>query len=398
MTSHILQPGQTLGIIGGGQLGRMLAREARRSGYRVVVFTDEYPPSPAGQFADREINAPYFDPEATAQFIREVDVVTMEFENIPGAFLEAVEQRRPIFPSRHALETTQNREKEKNFLKAHGLAHAAFRVVHGPDTLRGALTEIGVPCVLKTAAFGYDGKGQIRLDGGENVEEIWHNFGAPRGVVEQWVDFAMEISVVGARDQRGAYAAFPPCENIHRHHILDTTIAPARLAPERAAEAIHLARSVADALDYVGTLAVEMFVTQDGQLLVNEIAPRPHNSGHHTIDACDCSQFEQQLRAVAGLDLGSTRQHAPAVMKNLLGDVWFGETTPPDWSPVLRHPRAKLHLYGKRRALTKRKMGHFTVLGDTVEEALRDAGEIKNALDAAAKAWRENAPPEPVKA
>jgi 5-(carboxyamino)imidazole ribonucleotide synthase len=384
----LLQPGQTLGIIGGGQLGRMLTREACRSGYRVVVFTDEYPPSPAGQLADREINAPYYDPEATAAFIREVDVVTMEFENIPGAFLQAVEQRRPIFPSRFALETTQNREKEKSFLKKNGIAHAAFRVVDSAPSLRQAVEEIGVPCVLKTAAFGYDGKGQVKLQGGEDLERVWSEFGAPRGVLEKWVDFALEISVVGVRDQRGNYAAFPPGENIHRHHILDTTIAPARITPALADQATLLASRVAEALDYVGTLGVEMFVTADGALLVNEIAPRPHNSGHHTIDACDCNQFEQQLRAVAGLELGSTRQHTPAVMINLLGDVWWGELTPPDWTPVLSHPRAKLHLYGKRRALPRRKMGHFTVLGDSVEQALADARSIKATLDEAASQHR----------
>ncbi len=386
----MLNPGQTLGIIGGGQLGRMLTREARRNGYRVVIFTDEYPPSPAGQLADVEINAPYYDTEATANFIAQVDVVTMEFENIPGPFLLAVEQRKEIYPSRVALETTQNREREKGFLKQHGLAHAEFRVVDSAESLATAVGEIGTPCVLKTAAFGYDGKGQVKLNGGENLEEIWGAFGAPRGVLEQWVEFVMEISVIGVRDQKGNFAAFPPGENIHKHHILDTTIAPARISAELQAEAIALAGRVAAALDYVGTLGVELFVTKEDKLIVNEIAPRPHNSGHHTIEACDCNQFEQQLRAVSGLEVGSTRQHTSAVMVNLLGDVWYGETTAPDWSPVLNHPRAKLHLYGKRRALPKRKMGHFTVLGDTVEQALAVARAIKQELDQrAAKARAE---------
>ena len=376
----MLKPGQTLGVIGGGQLGRMLTREAKRCGYRVVIFTDEPPQSPAGQLADHEINAPYFDPEATAQFIEEVDVVTMEFENIPGALLEAVEQRRPVFPPRLALETTQHREREKNFLKQHALAHAEFRVVDSPASLAQAMRELGTPSVLKTAAFGYDGKGQIKLAAGDDPEHVWSSFGAARGVVEKWVDFAMEISVIGARDQRGNFAAYPPGENIHRNHILDFTIAPARITPDLADAAVALAKRVADALLYVGTLGVELFVTKDGQLLVNEIAPRPHNSGHHTIDACDCNQFEQQLRAVAGLELGSTHQHTPVVMVNLLGEVWPAETTAPDWSPILQHPRAKLHLYGKRRALPKRKMGHFTVLGDTVEQALEDARKIQATL------------------
>ena len=376
----MLNPGQTLGVIGGGQLGRMLTREAKRCGYRVIIFTDEPPQSPAGQLADHEINAPYFDPEATAQFIEEVDVVTMEFENIPGALLEAVEQRRPVFPPRLALETTQHREREKNFLKQHGLAHAEFRVVDSPASLAQAMRELGTPSVLKTAAFGYDGKGQIKLAAGDDPEHVWSSFGAARGVVEKWVDFAMEISVIGARDQRGNFAAYPPGENIHRNHILDFTIAPARITPALADAAVALAKRVADALLYVGTLGVELFVTKDGELLVNEIAPRPHNSGHHTIDACDCNQFEQQLRAVAGLELGSTHQHTPVVMVNLLGEVWPAETTAPDWSPILQHPRAKLHLYGKRRALPKRKMGHFTVLGDTLEQALEDARKIQATL------------------
>jgi 5-(carboxyamino)imidazole ribonucleotide synthase len=386
-TPILLNPGGTLGVIGGGQLGRMLTREARRSGYKVVIFTDEYPSCPAGQLADVEINAPYYDPEATAQFIRSVDTVTMEFENIPSEFLETVEQRLPVFPKRAALETTQNREREKNFLKKHGIAHAPFRVVDSGASLAAALEEIGFPCVLKTAAFGYDGKGQVKLKGGEDPQTIWAAFGAPRGVLEKWITFTKEISVIGARDQQGNFAAYPAGENEHVNHILDTTIAPARISPTLAQKATVLAKHVAEALDYVGTLGVEMFVIEDEELVVNEIAPRPHNSGHHTIDACDCSQFEQQLRCVTGLAVGSTRQHTPAVMINLLGDVWFGETESPDWSPVLNHPRAKLHLYGKRRALLKRKMGHFTVLGDTVEQALADARAIKAQLDAnAAKA------------
>ncbi len=384
-------PGETIGMIGGGQLGRMFAREARRSGYKVTVFTDEYPPSPAGQVADREINAPYYDPEATAQFIEECKVVTMEFENIPTAFLEAVEQRRPLFPSRRALEITQNREKEKTFLKEHGIAHAPFQVVDSAENLKMATQTLGFPCVLKTAAFGYDGKGQVKLTGAEDLEAIWQSFGSPRGVVEKWIPFLMEISVISARDQHGGFAAYPPGENLHVNHILDTTLAPARISPELADKASDLARQVAEALDYVGTLGVELFVCEGGKLMVNEMAPRPHNSGHHTLDACDTSQFEQQLRCVTGQTVGSTRQHTPAVMINLLGDVWFGERESPDWSPVLRHPRVKLHLYGKRRALPKRKMGHFTVLGDTVEQALSDARAIKAELDANAAAARKTA-------
>lgn len=374
-------PGSSLGIVGGGQLGRMLAREARRKGYRVVVFTDEYPPSPAGQLATREINAAYYDPEALSSFVRDVDVVTMEFENIPGPFLAALEQRRPVFPSRHAIEITQNREREKNFLRQQGLPCAEFRIAEDSTSLAAAIAELGTPCVLKTAAFGYDGKGQLKLnDPRADWPATWSSFGAARGVVEAWVPFECEISVVAARGQDGSFVPFACVENQHTDHILDVTIAPARVAPTVAEEATRLARAVAEALEYVGVLAVEMFVLPNGRVLVNEIAPRPHNSGHYTIDACVTNQFEQHLRAVTGLPLGDPTQHTPAVMVNLLGDLWPGETESPDWTPILRHPRAKLHLYGKRRALPKRKMGHFTILGNTSNQALVDALAIKSEL------------------
>ncbi len=374
-------PGSSLGIVGGGQLGRMLAREALRKGYRVVVFTDEYPPSPAGQLSTREINAAYYDPEALSDFVREVDVVTVEFENIPGPFLAALEQRRPVFPGREALEITQNREREKNFLRQKALPCTAFRVVDSAGSLARAVDELGMPCVLKTAAFGYDGKGQMKLtDPHADWASVWAAFGAARGVLESWVEFACEVSVVAARGQDGDFVPFACVENQHANHILDVTIAPARVAPAVAEEAARLARAVAEGLGYVGVLAVEMFVLPDGRVMVNEIAPRPHNSGHYTIDACVTNQFEQQLRAVTGLPLGDPTQHTSAVMVNLLGDLWPGETESPDWTPVLRHPRAKLHLYGKRRALPKRKMGHFTVLGDTANQALLQALAIKSEL------------------
>ncbi|HEX2751418.1 MAG TPA: 5-(carboxyamino)imidazole ribonucleotide synthase [Verrucomicrobiales bacterium] len=380
MRPGILQPGQTLGIIGGGQLGRMTAREARRSGYRTIVFTDEPNGSPAGQIADREINASYFDEEARDSFVKEADVVTMEFENIPGPFLKAIEPLVPVHPGRSALEICQNREREKKFLKTNGIPHAEFRVVKNAADLQAAVQSLGTPCVLKTADFGYDGKGQRKLTGGEDFEAVWKELGAPRGVVEQWVDFVMEISVVCARARDGAFVHFPACENIHAHHILDITIAPARIDPSLAAAAAELASAIASALQYTGTLAVEMFVTRQGGLLVNEMAPRPHNSGHHTIDACVTNQFQQQLRTVAGLPPGDPRQHTPAVMVNLLGDLWPAPDEHPDWSPVLLHPRAFLHLYGKRLAKPRRKMGHFTVLGETVDEALAQARELRRAL------------------
>lgn len=376
----MLQPGQNLGIIGGGQLGRMLAREARVGGFKVVVFTDEYPPSPAGQLADREINAPYFDPEAVSDFVSAVDVVTLEFENIPGEFIEAVEQRRPVFPPRSALHLCQNREREKAFLRNEEIPHAHFRVVDDPVSLQGAVDDLGGKCMLKTASFGYDGKGQVRLDGSEDMDAVWQAFGAPRGVVEKLINFRCELSVVAARGQDGRFVHFPVCENIHRNQILDITIAPARISREIAAKAAEVAEQVAEALNYVGTLAVELFLTEEDEILVNEIAPRPHNSGHHTIDACVTNQFEQQLRAVAGIPLGDTKQHTPAVMVNILGDLWPEGGGDPDWSPILSPPTAKLHLYGKRTAKPGRKMGHFTVLGETPDAALAEALELRSAL------------------
>ena len=249
----MLQPGQTLGIIGGGQLGRMLTREARRGGFEVVVFTNEYPPSPAGQLADCEINAPYYDPEATSDFISMVDVVTMEFENIPAEFVEAVEQRVQVFPKMNALYICQNREREIGFLREHNIPHAPFHVVTDSASLKAAVEDIGSACMLKTAAFGYDGKGQIRLKGDENMEEVWEKFGAPRGVLEKLIEFQCELSVVGVRDQEENFASFPVCENVHRNQILDYTIAPARVAEEVTAKAGEVAKLVAESLDYVGT-------------------------------------------------------------------------------------------------------------------------------------------------
>lgn len=376
----ILLPGRTLGILGGGQLGRMTAREAKRAGYRVAIYTNEPHGSPAGQLADLEVNAAYFDDEAREQFLREVDVITMEFENLPGDLLAYFDAYKPVRPGRQALETCQNREREKLFLRRIGVPHAEFRVVKNAGELAAAIRELGVPCVLKTADFGYDGKGQQKLTGGEDPAGVWTNLKAPRGVLEQWVTFEKEISVVAARGLDGSFAAFPPCENEHFQHILDITMAPARIAPETAAAATALTEKIAAALEYTGTLAVEFFLTGEGKLVVNEIAPRPHNSGHHTLDACCTNQFEQQLRAVSGLPLADPRQHSPAVMVNLLGDLWPAPEQAPDWTPVLSHPRARLHLYGKRRAVPGRKMGHFTVLGDTIGEALADARRLQAAL------------------
>lgn len=373
-------PPSTLGILGGGQLGRMLALEARRAGHRVAIFTDEAYGCPAGQFADNEINAAYDDSTALTRFLQQVDVVTAEFENIPADCLEAVEAFKPLRPGFQALVTTQHREREKNFLRDQGIACAPFRVVDDLKSLEAAVAELGRPCVIKTAAFGYDGKGQAKVTAETDLGEAWQGFAGARAVVEQWIPFVCEVSVVGARGLTGETAVHGCVENQHTHHILDVTISPARVGAEIMKQALDLWEAVAVGLNYVGTMAVEMFVTTDGKVIVNEIAPRPHNSGHHTIDACRTNQFQQQLRAVCGMPLGDASQHTPAVMVNLLGDIWPSPLKHPDWSPVLNHPRAKLHLYGKREARPRRKMGHFTVLGDTVDQALEDALKIRAAL------------------
>lgn len=370
-------PPSTIGILGGGQLGRMLAMEARRSGYRVAIFTDEPPGCPAGQFADIEINASYDDRAALERFLSQVDVVTAEFENIPDACLQAVEAVKPLRPGRKAIYTTQHREREKLFLRENGIACAEFRIVETLAQLEAAVGELGRPCVIKTAAFGYDGKGQAKVNADTDLATAWQPFEGHHAVVEQWVPFVCEVSVVGARSVDGRMAVHGVVENQHAHHILDVSLAPARVSPEVVDQALELWEAVAVGLEYVGTMAVELFVTADGRVLVNEVAPRPHNSGHYTIDACVTNQFQQQMRAICGLSLGDPTQHTPAVMANLLGDVWPSELVHPDWSPVLNHPRAKLHLYGKASARAKRKMGHYTVLGDSLEEALEAVEQIR---------------------
>jgi len=369
-------PGATVGILGGGQLGRMFGIAARRMGYRVHAF-EPHPDSPAGQISDVEVNAGYDDRAALERFASEVDVVSFEFENIPLAAIEAVARVCPVRPRGEVLHICQNREREKCFLHDHGFPHAPFAVVDSAQDLARALAEIGTPAVLKTADFGYDGKGQIRITDAGAPAAIWEKFGAPRGVLEGWISFQAELSVVVARSLSGDIVTFPPSENIHQHHILDLSIVPARFPEETIAEARRLACEIALALDVVGLLAVEFFLAADGSLLVNELAPRPHNSGHYTFDACVTSQFEQQLRAVCGLPLGSAELLSPVVMWNILGHLWRdGE---PDWNVILSEPRAKLHLYGKAEARPGRKMGHVCVLAP-VEEALAIIKTFKEKL------------------
>jgi 5-(carboxyamino)imidazole ribonucleotide synthase len=350
-----LAPGAVIGILGGGQLGRMTALAAARLGYRTHVFAPE-PDGPAAQVTSLATSASYDDATALARFARSVDVVTIEFENLPLEPLAALARATPMRPSPEVLAICQDRVREKAFLEGIGVPTARNWTVRDARELGRALGEHGGRGVLKTARLGYDGKGQLPLEAGVDAAAAWAGFGAEVGVLEAWVDFATEISVITARAEDGAQVSYPPVENQHRHHILARTIAPAALAPELAAEATALAQRIAAALEVVGLLAVEMFVTRDGRLLVNELAPRPHNSGHWTIDACAVSQFEQLVRAVCGLPLGAPAPFADAVMDNLLGSAVDA------WPDLLAEPGAHVHLYGKREILPGRKLGHVTRL------------------------------------
>lgn len=364
-------------MLGGGQLGRMLAIAARRMGYRVHAF-EPTPDSPAGQICDVEVNAPYDSFQDLEAFARGVDVVSFEFENIPLTAIERVAAIRPVRPRAEVLHICQNREREKLFLQRNGFPVAPFQVVDSAESFEKSVKAIGVPSVLKTADFGYDGKGQIKLTGGEDPHEVWSRFGAQRGVLEKWIPFAAELSVVCARGIDGTIVPFPVAENQHVRHILDLSIVPGRFPLPVQEAAVSLASQITGALDVVGLLAVEMFLTADSGLLVNELAPRPHNSGHFTFDACKTSQFEQQLRAVCGLPLGSPDLLTPVVMWNLLGDLWHSGT--PDWTAILSKPNAKLHLYGKSEARPGRKMGHVCVMADSVEDALGSVSDLRKTL------------------
>jgi 5-(carboxyamino)imidazole ribonucleotide synthase len=371
-----IAPGATIGVLGGGQLGRMFGIAARRLGYRVHTY-EASPDSPAGQISDREFTGSYTDEAKIAEFVDSVDVITFEFENIPAAVLDWIANKKPIHPRSEVLHICQNRQREKAFLRANGYPITPFRVVGNEDELKIALAEVGYPAVLKTADFGYDGKGQQKI--GMAADADFTPYLGGKAVLEGWVNFQCEISVIAARGADGAVCTFPPAENVHSYHILDYSIIPGRVPDRIQRAASEMARSIATDLDVVGLLAVEFFVTPDGGLLVNELAPRPHNSGHYTFDACITSQFEQQLRAVCGHPFGSPELLVPTVMVNLLGDLWT-EGRPPDWSPILAQPRTKLHLYGKLEGRPGRKMGHYCVLGPTLEEALEIAMNIKSEI------------------
>ena len=380
MTKPIL-PGAAIGVLGSGQLGRMFAIAARRMGYRVHTFSPDQD-TPTGQVADVEVTASYDDLDAVSDFARHVSVVTFEFENVPAPTAEAAARCAPVRPSGSVLHTTQQRIREKSFLTNAGLPTTPYREVRTLGDLDRAIAELGHPAVLKTAEFGYDGKGQFRIgsmDGGpDRTIEAWDAIGKQEAVLEAFIDFDCEISVVAARGEDGQFVHYGAIENQHSRHILDVSVAPARVSPKIAREAVELARCVLEKLQVVGVLCVEFFVTRDGALLINELAPRPHNSGHLTVDACVTSQFEQQLRAVCGLPLGSTEMHRPAAMANLLGDLWAqGE---PDWRAACAFPGMKLHLYGKLEPRPGRKMGHLTALNHDPEEAYRTVLEARKSL------------------
>jgi 5-(carboxyamino)imidazole ribonucleotide synthase len=365
--SHVtISPGGTIGILGSGQLGRMLALAARRMGYRVHVLSPDRR-SPTGQVADLEVSAAYDDLDAVRAFARQVDVITFEFENVPAATAAAAVEWAPVRPGGRVLHVTQNRRREKSFLAQAGLPVTPFVPVANLSELEAGLARLGCPAILKTAAFGYDGKGQVRIDSPSGATAAWDAIGGREAVLEAFVSFEQELSVVAARGQDGSHAHYGPIKNSHHNHILDVSLMPATLPPAVAASAVELAQAVLEALDVVGVLCVEFFLASDGRLLINELAPRPHNSGHLTIDACPTSQFEQQLRAVCGLPLGSTRQVQPAAMANLLGELWQGG--PPNWAAACAFPGVNLHLYGKLEARPGRKMGHLTAVTDSVAEA-----------------------------
>ena len=384
----MILPGATLGLLGGGQLGRMFTVAARTLGYRVTVL-DPDAHAPAAEFATRHLASAYTDRASLDEIAATCAAVTTEFENAPAEALNALAARTIVRPSGDAVAVAQDRVREKTFFTAHGLPVGPFAIVAAERDIAPALERVKLPAVLKTSRFGYDGKGQARI---ESREELARTFAEWRGVpcvLEEFLALEREVSVILARSPAGEVSVFPVAENRHARGILDMTIAPARIPDALAAEATRLATRLAADLAYVGVLAVEMFVV-GGRLLLNEIAPRPHNSGHYTIDACRTSQFEQQVRVLCGLPLGDPSQHTPAVMVNVLGDIWnlsgrpresvTGAPGEPDWSAVLRHPGAHLHLYGKRETRPGRKMGHVKVCEPSGERALEVALAIRSDL------------------
>lgn len=366
----MLLPGSTLGVLGGGQLGRMFCMAARNMGYRSVVLEPQQN-CPAAAVADRHIQADYTDRDALQQLAELCDVITTEFENVPAESLEFLEQKKPVHPSAQAVAIARHRIQEKQYATEAGLSPAPYALIQSADDFASAVETTGFPAILKTTTLGYDGKGQQLVNDHGELERAFEQFAQVECVLERRLSLAKEISVLLARNAEGNVACYPPAENEHRNGILHQSIVPARVDDALADKARLQAIGLANTLDYVGVLAVEFFITTDNQLVFNEMAPRPHNSGHYTLDATLTSQFEQQVRVMCGLPPGDARLLSPAVMVNLLGDLW-----PVDWANCLSHASLKLHLYGKEEARVGRKMGHYNLLATDPEQALNQAAEV----------------------
>ena len=373
----MILPGATVGVLGGGQLGRMFTLQARTMGYGVVVL-DPDPASPAGAVANRHIQAPYDDERALSDLSASCAAITTEFENVPAAALQTLTRSSLVRPPVEAVATSQDRIAEKSFLQSHGIPTAKFQAVRDLRELKTAVTALRLPALLKTSRFGYDGKGQALVKSEEDAVRAFQRFGGVPCVLEERLALECELSVVLARGADGDVAPFPVAENQHRDGILETSVVPARVPEAMTREARELATGLAEEMEYVGVLGVELFVANGSRLLVNEMAPRPHNSGHYTLDACSTDQFEQQLRALCGLPLAQPWLLSPVAMINLLGDLWAdGE---PRWEEALSRPGVRLHLYGKAEARPGRKMGHLNCLGTDPDRALATALETRDAL------------------
>jgi len=377
MSNRVL-PGSTIGMLGGGQLGRMFTIAARTMGYEVIVL-DPDTESPAGKLATDHVCASYDDQTVLDYMAQTCDAITTEFENVPAPTLDALATTCPLRPGAQAVTITQDRIHEKSFLRDNGFPTAPFAVIHTLEDLQQGIEKIGTPAILKVSRFGYDGKGQFGIDTTDDVNAAWKALNCEACVLEQRISLDIEVSVVLARGFDGELVTYPVAENVHKGGILDVSLVPARIDNTLANKVTDMAKQIAISLNYIGVMAVEFFIS-NGELLVNEVAPRPHNSGHYTLDACVTDQFEQQVRAVCGLPLGDTQQLTPIVMINMLGDIWHNGKEP-DWNKLLDYPNIKLHLYGKRKARPGRKMGHYNVVAHNIDDALALAKSTQKALN-----------------
>ncbi|MDH5484604.1 MAG: 5-(carboxyamino)imidazole ribonucleotide synthase [Gammaproteobacteria bacterium] len=366
----MILPGATLGVLGGGQLGRMFCVAARTMGYKVIVL-DPDPTSPAGRIADEHIQAAYTETSALDRLAQQCDAITTEFENVPAESLDYLARTKPVYPSAASVRIAQNRIQEKTFAQQAGLEPAIFAAIYTEADIKPAIEKTGLPAILKTSTMGYDGKGQHVVNSLEQAIDAFNSMDQVECVLEQKLELKLEVSALLARNAQGEVSCYPLAENEHRNGVLHQSIVPARVSAELAEVARNKAIQLAASIDYVGVLAVEFFVTHDDRLLFNEMAPRPHNSGHYTKDAAVTSQFEQQVRVMCGLKPGDARLISPVVMINLLGDLWD-----PDWQPLFREGNIKLHLYGKHEARPGRKMGHYNVLSEKLDDAIALAASV----------------------